>query len=254
MTPKRNQPFWTSVILHLVVLLGVFLATIVQAFKPKEPPHVFEMVSPPADAPDQPAPEDAPPPELNIPEVAPLEPLPEIDTSTPAPSPPPTEPPPRRAPEPAPPKPKTMTYEEFLKQNPIKEPAQRQTQPTRRNFNVPKIDVPRIVVPRATAQNPSPRQPTQSDLKALDAYNARLRSRLDAAWNKPSNLGGIRMEATVVFDVSASGQIGNVRLRPSSGNAGFDQSVKAAFARIANAGPTPTGDGHTFSMTFRMTE
>ena len=42
----KDQPFWTSVILHLVVLLALFLVTIVQAFKPKEKPHVFEMVDP----------------------------------------------------------------------------------------------------------------------------------------------------------------------------------------------------------------
>ena len=43
----KDQPFWTSVILHLMVLLALFLVTIVQAFKPKEKPHVFEMVDPP---------------------------------------------------------------------------------------------------------------------------------------------------------------------------------------------------------------
>ena len=36
MKMPKDQPFWTSVILHLVVLLALFLVTIVQAFKPKE--------------------------------------------------------------------------------------------------------------------------------------------------------------------------------------------------------------------------
>ncbi|MFW6218321.1 MAG: energy transducer TonB [Verrucomicrobiota bacterium] len=251
---KKNPPFWTSVILHLVVLLCLFLGTIVEAFRPKEPVHVFEMVSPPAETAEESSePASEPPPPVELPEVAPLEPLPDIEISEPAPPEPAPAPRERPEPKPAEPEPKRMSYEEFLKQNPVKEPK---PQPVRSKpkFNRPVIDAPKLVIPDATAQNPNPQQLSQSDMNELAAYNARLRARLDAAWNKPENLGGVRIEATVRFDVSAGGRITNVRLVPSSGNAAFDQSVKAAFSRIADAGPTPTRQGHTFSMTFRMVD
>jgi TonB family protein len=91
-------------------------------------------------------------------------------------------------------------------------------------------------------------------MSALGSYSSQLRARIDAAWAKPSNLAGVRIAATVVFDVSASGQITNARLQPSSGNGAFDQSVLAAFRKIVSAGPTPTGQAHSFTMTFRMTD
>ena len=152
MTPERNQPFWTSVILHLVVLLGVFLATIVQAFKPKERP-CFRDGQPARRCPDNPRPRMRRA-RAEHSRGRPLEPLPEIGTSTPAPSPPPTEPPPRRAPEPAPRRPKTHDLRGFLKQDPIKEPAQRQTHRRAGTSTSLKIDV-----PGSSCREPPPRIP-----------------------------------------------------------------------------------------------
>jgi len=57
-----------------------------------------------------------------------------------------------------------------------------------------------------------------------------------------------------VFDVSASGRISNVRLRPASGNSAFDASVLAAFRQVTGIGPTPSGQSHVFTMSFRMVE
>lgn len=251
----KDQPFWTSVILHLVVLLGLFLATIVQAFKPKEKPHVFEMVEPPSERAQSSASSQMPTPQppVELPAVE-LPPVPQVDIPVPQPpQPPKPEASPKETvkPKPSPPKPKTISYEEFLKQNPVKDPSPRPVQP-RTNISVPQIDVPQLVVPRSASSNYQAPQLSSQQMSALASYSARLRSRIDAAWTKPAQLAGVRLVAEVMFDVSASGQITNVRLKPGSGNAAFDQSVLAAFRKVVSAGPTPTGQAHTFTLPFRM--
>lgn len=247
-----NQPFWTSVILHLVVLLGLFFATILEALRPKEKPHVFEMVSAPAaatsteqnTAPPEPVP-DAPMPDLP--------PVPDLVTPPPEPRPTPPEPMPQ---EPAPERPQIISREEFIKQFGEPKPRQQNRQSSPRpKITVPRIDVPKLVVPaNPSPSNPRPRQLTSAERSALGTYSSQLRARIDAAWGKPENLAGVQIAATVVFEVSARGRISNVRLKPRSGNASFDQSVLAAFRRITSAGPTPTGQSHVFTMTFRMAE
>jgi len=242
----RDQPFWTSVILHLVVLLGLFLATIVEAFRPKEPPHVFEMVSAPTESRAARAAESPPVEPLDIPDVKPMEPLPE-----------PPKPQPGETPRPAPPKPEPrqiVNYKDFLKDNPIEEPGVNRPAP-RKRVDRPVIDTPEIVIPSSPGNAPSESRPiSRSDLNELAEYQARLRARLDAVWNKPANLGASQIHATAIFHVSAGGRITRVRLSPSSGNASFDQSVTAAFQRVGSAGPTPTGEAYTFKLTFRMTD
>ena len=89
-------------------------------------------------------------------------------------------------------------------------------------------------------------------MSALASYSSRLRSRIDAEWVKPAQLAGLRLLAEVVFDVSSSGQITNVRLLDGSGNAAFDQSILAAFRNASSAGPTPTGQSHQFSLPFQI--
>ncbi|MFO8027841.1 MAG: TonB family protein [Opitutales bacterium] len=251
----KDQPFWTSVILHVVVLVGFFLATVIETLKPKEEPHVFEMVEAPAQEQAAAAPAEAPPPP--DPEMPELEPVPEVAevpepvAREPEPAPPESSPP---EPEPAPPEPAVISYEDFVRENPIREPRPRQSQP-RQRVTAPRIEVPELVVPADSSSSASnPRQLSQQEMSELRKYSAQLRSRIDTAWSKPGNLAGVRIAATVVFDVSASGKITKPRLKPGSGNAAFDQSVLAAFRKVASAGPTPTGKGHSFTMTFRMTD
>ena len=89
---------------------------------------------------------------------------------------------------------------------------------------------------------------------ALLAYNQRLSAMLSRAWSKPSGLSGVNLYVEVIFYVAPNGRISNIRLNPSSGNRAFDQSVLAAFQKVGSAGATPTGDGHTFTKRFRMTD
>jgi protein TonB len=236
----KDQPFWTSVILHLMVLLALFLVTIVQAFKPKEKPHVFEIVDPPNELSQ--SQQVAPLPPVDQAPVK-LPPVPKVNT------PKPSVPTPR--PEEKPPKPQIIDYQDFTKEHFKDKPKPRPVAP-RPDISVHQIDVPKLVIPRSpSATSPSP-QVSRQQISALADYSSRLRSRIDAAWVKPTQLAGVRLLAEVVFDVSSSGRITNVRLRRGSGNKAFDQSILTAFRNASSAGPTPTGQPHQFSLPFRM--
>ena len=250
----KDQPFWTSVILHVVVLLALGLATIIQAFKPKPKEHVFEMVSLPPEVPvaaQTTAPDIPPPPDLpDIEEMPDIPDIPDVPPP-PAPTPPPK---PTPSPTPAPPKPQDtiMSADDFFKQHGKPQPRQPTTQARpSKPVTVPKISAPRLHVPQNL---PRSEQLTQAQMTALQRYTSQLNQRLNSVWQRPDNLAGIRLSVTVIFDVSSSGVISNIRLRPSSGNGAFDQSVRDAFNRVASAGPTPTGQQHTFSLDFKMVD
>ncbi len=230
----KDQPFWTSVILHLMVLLALFLVTIVQAFKPKEKPHVFEMVDPPSELSQSQQATPQPPVKKALDKLPPVS-----KVNTPKPS----VPTPR--PEEKPPKPQIIDYRDFTKEHLKDKPKPRPVAPPR------EIDVHQIDVPDLSPSRPSP-QVSRQQMSALADYSSRLRSRIDAAWVKPTQLAGMRFVAKVVFDVSPSGQITNVRLHRGSGNAAFDQSILAAFRSASPAGPTPTGQLHQFSLSFQI--
>ncbi|MEM8867787.1 MAG: TonB family protein [Verrucomicrobiota bacterium] len=248
----KNQPFWTSVILHAVILFFLFLGTIVEAFRPKEKEHVFVMVDM-ADAPvDEAAQAEEPTPRLDLPQIEELPDIPE-PVVPPEPMPQPPEPTPT-PPAPSPAR-EIVNFDDFRQEHTIPEPKPRQPQP-QRNFEAPTIQVPGEL-DRLLENQPNPQRAqvmTPAQQTALQRYGAQLNARLNGAWRKPASLTGVQLRASVVFDVSASGRMTNIRLKPSSGNAAFDQSVIAAFRAIASAGPTPTAQSHTFTMDFRMVE
>ena len=253
MKPNQNQALWASTILHLVVLIALFLSTLVELFLPKEQPHVFEMVSEPS--PDEKMPQNnasaEPLPDFSLPEVQPLE-IPEPDI-------PKVVAPVNKTVEkpvaPAKPVEQLISYEDFIKKNPVEQPKTRTLQPSRPNIKIPTINTEKFGVnlqsSLTTAESTSSTL-TSAERTALQRYGDQLNSRLNRAWIKPDNLSGINLTATIVFDVSSSGRISNIRFRPGSGNASFDESVKAAFVQVGSAGATPTGQGHTFTMSFKM--
>lgn len=255
---NQNRAFWTSAILHIVVLTVVFLATLIELLLPKEQPHVFEMVSESVldERMSQNSSSVEPLPDFDLPKVEPLE-MPEpLIPSPPQPVKPVAEKP---VPAPVSPRPveKRMTYEEFLKENPIKPPKPQVSRPASPRIKVPTINAEKFGVnlqsSLTTADASTSSTLTLAERTALQRYGNELNGRLNRSWLKPDNLSGISMVATVVFDVSSSGYISNVRLIPGSGNASFDNSVKAAFAKVGSAGATPTGQNHTFTMSFKMT-
>ena len=253
----KNQALWTSVILHVSVLVCLFLTTIVEAFLPKDKPHVFEMISEPSpqdSAQSSAAPMETPP-DFDVPDVKPMDipdpVLPKPEPVKPRPEPTPVKPTP-------PPEPQLISAKDFFKDNPQKKPKPRQSPQAKPTFKAPTIDT------RKYSDNLQNNLPTTvhapsgsltaAERTALQRYGDQLNARLNRAWIKPANLAGVGLTVTVVFDVSSSGRISNIRLRPASGNASFDASVKAAFTRVGSGGVTPTGQGHSFTMSFKMVD
>ncbi len=267
MSIKNNQPLWTSVILHGALIVAFFLSTIIEAFLPKEKPHVFEMVeqssqSSPSNAAQSRAAVLDTPPGLEMPEVTPMN-IADPVMPKPAPTPPKPAPVVKPRPQPTPvqakPKPEQekISAADFFKDYPKKDPKPRPPQPVEA-YQAPTINTSKIQqnlqsnLP-TTVHAPSGSL-TDAERTALQHYGAQLNRRLNSAWIKPANLAGVGLVVTVVFDVSSSGRISNVRLRPASGNPSFDTSVKAAFTRVSSGGVTPSGQAHSFTMSFKMVD
>lgn len=237
------QPFWTSVILHIIVLALLLLAVLFEAFRPQPKQHIFQMVSPPERTRVNTVvtgPRPQPVSELPV-----INPMPEL----PAPVPPQALPQPSPSPNNATEPPPVINYEQFVREHGKPKPRKPTAPRVIQQPSIPTISAPRLELPtNSTASN----QPTAQELSELQRYSAQLNSRLKAAWRTP-NLGGIQVSARVVFDVTASGQITKLRLKPASGQFIFDQSIRDLFRKVANAGPTPTGRSHRFSMRFEST-
>tara|TARA_B110000977_G_C10963503_1_gene449486 strand:- start:304 stop:1086 length:783 start_codon:yes stop_codon:yes gene_type:complete len=257
---KNNQSLWSSVILHGALIVALFLSTIIEAFLPKEKPHVFEMVSQPSpsNAPQNPSAPIDTPPDLELRDMKPID-IADPVISKPAPTPPKpvVKPLSQTTPVKATPKP-LISAADFFKKNPKKNPKPLKSQPTRPAYQAPTINTSKIQqnlqsnLP-TTVHAPSGSL-TAAQRTALQRYGDQLNSRLNRAWIKPANLAGVGLVVTVVFDVSSSGRISNIRLRPASGNPSFDTSVKAAFTGVRSGGVTPTGQAHSFTMSFKMVD
>lgn len=244
----KHQSLWTSVILHVAVLIALLLSTVVEAFLPKETQHVFEMVSEP-NSQKIPLRQEATIHEFKLPDVSPMAEIP--DPVLPQPKPVTSQPSSQPVAEE-----KLISMDEFRKQNPTKPEPSRPQQSHRKPVLVTQIDASKyssnlqINLP-STVNDSLPRM-TAAERTALQRYSDQLNAKLNRAWVKPANLAGVKLIVTVIFDVSSSGRISNVRLSPASGNASFDTSVKAAFARVRSAGATPTGKQHRFKLSFKM--
>ena len=254
MNYRKNQAFWTSVILHLVVVFALLLGVIIETLKPKEEElHVFQMVNPPSQnatqrlTPPPVTPEQMEPTDMELTDIPDLAEIPE-------PTPPePVKPAPVPTPTPVKPKPKEpapMSYKEFLEKNPIKEPKPRQA-PVQKPRPEIKITPDVFRVPDAVIPSPSD-QSSPQELDALRRYVGQISAMLNRAWVKPGSLAGRDIKVVAIFYVDSSGRISNIRFQPGSGNAAFDTSVKAAFAKIRTAGPTPTGKGQEIRISFNM--
>lgn len=96
---------------------------------------------------------------------------------------------------------------------------------------------------------------TREDMAEMDIYITGLKNRLREAHDqlKPQGLGDT-LSAEVEFFISANGEISNIRIVRSSGNAEFDASVREAFRRITYMGPRPDKQSTGYKLTFRMRE
>jgi colicin import membrane protein len=94
---------------------------------------------------------------------------------------------------------------------------------------------------------------TREEGSELDAYFALLKARIKENHAPPEGVSD-SLSAHVEFLVAASGEISNVRIATSSGNAEFDRSVVEACEATRSIGPRPDGRSETVRMLFKMRE
>ena len=99
---------------------------------------------------------------------------------------------------------------DFRKNNPPPKPRPVQA-PNRPPIIVPALKVPEVEI--SQTQTPS-RQLSPQQSNALANYSARLRSRINAAWKKPANLGGLSLKLKAVFRVAPTGVVSQIRFSP----------------------------------------
>lgn len=272
MRPASRKAFVMASVIHVAFALLVLLFTFWKPAEREVEPVSFEVFAPPSSSPAEQSP--APEPEItpvsfNFTPPPPPPPPPKPTPPPPEPPPPPKpkpEPPP--PPKPAPPAPKPepppppkpeprVSFEDFRKKDPQRQPQQRQAAPPPKPVNVPRIDTTAItrnlenMLPREQAAQVS--QQSSGDQAALNSYFERIRSAVRGAWAKPQGLNDA-LRVTVRFDVTADGRLTNVSIASSSGNSIFDQSVLEAFRRVGSVGPSPDRQPYSLRLTFRMTD
>lgn len=94
---------------------------------------------------------------------------------------------------------------------------------------------------------------TAEEIDRMNAYAGTLKNALKEKFDelKPTGLADT-LTADVTFLVAANGEIGNVRIARSSGNAEFDDAVLQTFRRVVWAKRRPDGQTDTWKLTFRM--
>jgi TonB family protein len=270
--------FVLSLTLHLAVAVTVAALTWFKPFQ-RSAPRVFEVIQIPRGSPGLTAPNDGSSKPFDLPDTPRSRPTPARSTPPPRATPAPARPtppvappqnvvtPPRTVTQPAPtpsrvtvppapaptPAQDRISYRDFVDQH-----GKPQTRSPRPNTTTrPPVSAPRIDTRFAVNLSDAVRTPgsltgmTDAQQSELGLYIGTLKDALQRNWDKPSGVPAAT-EAVVEFDLSASGRVTNVRIVEKSGNAVFDASVLAAFARLTTVGPTPDGREFTLRLTFRM--
>jgi colicin import membrane protein len=261
-----------SLIIHAFVAAVIFFTTIYVAQQEK-PPFIVELVAGPPTAPEQlVAPALGNTTEqvkVTIPAVEP----PKVQQETPK----AVEPEVREVSPPTPPevvkpaptvKPKPdvsiakqikkaekVSYQQYLKSHPTPKPAPPST--NTKASNVPRVDATGIAngVRGGSTTNTKGggggKALTREEQNERNTYISFLLQALKEAHEPPPGVSD-QLEAQVTFDITASGAILNPRIKKSSGNKEFDDSVLAAFRKIRSIGPTPNGKADTWTVGFKM--
>lgn len=248
---KRRPALWASIGLHLLLLLIAALFTFVRFPETPDSTHVFEMLASDELGSELPNPTTATEPTAPAPAELKLKPLPKLAPAKPRPA------PPKPAAKAPPVAVKEMSYEEFKRQHTIQSPKPKPKQANPIPQKLPQLNTATIRKNlQQSLETPSSHSSRSSanTASAIDAYGAKVNQLLNRAWVKPAQLTGVRLSVTVVFSVSAAGQIMQPRLSPSSGNAAFDRSVLQAFKQVGFVGISPNGQKNVFQMTFRMVD
>jgi colicin import membrane protein len=94
---------------------------------------------------------------------------------------------------------------------------------------------------------------TREEGSLLEAYFALLKARIKENHVPPEDVSD-SLVAHVEFLVAADGEISQVRISESSGNAEFDRSVVEACRQTRSIGARPDGRSETVQMAFKMRE
>jgi len=267
---RANSPssIAISLTIHAFVAAVIFLTTVYVAQSDK-PPVIFELVAGPPTAPEQlvaPKLGNTPNPvKLEVPQVetppVPEQPKtvePEAKVETPPLPPETAKPVPVTKPKPDVSIAKEMkkasrvSYQEYLKKHPTPKPA---PPTTGKAPSVQHIDTQGIAggVKGGSVSNTkgggNGKQLTREEMNEQNTYIAFLLQALREAHEPPPGVSD-KLEAEVTFDITASGAILNPRIKKSSGNKEFDDSVVAAFRKVRSIGPTPTGRADTWTVRF----
>jgi colicin import membrane protein len=159
---------------------------------------------------------------------------------------------------------KNMTWEEFQKQNAIKNknmPSSRPVPNKQTNAPAKPITPPKIgqglskgvLGGVGTAAGAGGTALAAAERDQMDGYFALLAQRIREAQQKPEGLGS-ELTVRIEFQVYASGAIGAVKVIRSSGNRAFDDSVLKAIRAVRPIGARPDGKSGSKTADFRMRE
>ncbi len=249
MSAGSRRAFAISLVLHGGFFAVLAIAMLMDWLRPRpEPEHVFTLVSPServerAVEPDsEPVPDEAEQePELTIPEIDPVQAVP--DPPTPAPR---TEPAPSQ---PEPEQPKRLTREEFVRE--YGQPRETVSRPRpRRSITPPTIDVSQV---REELRQINRRRSASSAVSEdeLMRWRNAVYQRINRAWEEPGEVSGRDLSAEVQFDVASDGTVSNFRFVRSSGNEIFDRSISRALEQVRRVDPPPGGSRFSPRLTFQ---
>jgi len=248
---SEGRVFRYAFVGHLVLAFSLFVFGLFPSCeKDPEVVHVFELsaASPsPQPAPTVPMVEATPPPAKKpapVPTPTPLPPKPLTQSAPPKPvvQPPPPNPKPTPRPKPtAPSKPKTISFDQFRKQNKITQPKLVKPKPV--------VQAPRVSINPSNFKLP-PIKLSQTDSSSssvspseMNRYLARIKLKLEGVWRAmltEANLvsGG---EVRLGFRISSSGSLVSPKISRSSGNPSLDRLVLEVARQAGNFGPPPGG-------------
>ncbi|WP_438482962.1 TonB family protein [Oleiharenicola lentus] len=154
---------------------------------------------------------------------------------------------------------KKVSYDSFKKSNPIKNPSKSSgTGKSKSAASYKKIDVRGIATGVANGSAANDRGGaggtalSRAEMDKLDTYISFLVQEVRRIAAEDSPGLSDQLKARVQFDISASGNISNVKIATSSGSKEFDDFALKVFRSLRNTGPTPTRKGYTWIITFTM--
>ncbi len=243
--------YFCSIALHLCVVLAALVSAFLGAVFPREieeVPVVFEMVdNPPASPPPQ-LDRSNEIPQITTPAVKDVDPI-DLPPPEPEPSPlPESKPEPEPKPEPKHvEKPKKISWEDFKRKNPHSRRRADKSATHQRNVVVPKINASTGNI--GNIANISVKLGSSGAMKnILSAYIQEIYLQARRNWSVPASVSNL--VAVVEFRVSRTGVISGLRIKDSSSDAEFDESVLAVFRSISLRSP-PDNEPHTITISFK---